>query len=77
MKRYLQLTITEPLEPASTIDERVQIKSAVIGIDLHTGHVTLPGGFVCTLQGLVQVVYRIEIERGLWIQSRYLKDRRL
>lgn len=63
MRRYLQLTITEPLEP---IDERVQVESAVIGIDLHTGHVTLPGGFICTLETLAQVVDRMRSEQRRW-----------
>ena len=75
MQRHLQLTIVEPLEPN---DKRIQIESAVIDIDLHTGHVTLPGGFVCKLQSLAQVVYMMEVEQWLWVNKRrYLKDRRL
>ena len=66
MRRYLQLTIPEPLDLTSTPDERTQIESAVIGIDLHTGHVTLPGGFVCTLQNLAGVVDKAIVSMGRW-----------
>ena len=66
MRRYLQFTITEPLEPAATPDDRVQIESAIIGIDLHTGHVTLPGGFVCSLENLARIVGAASVGRENW-----------
>ena len=66
MRRYLQFAVSEPLEPN---DERVQIESAVIGIDLHTGHVTLPGGFVCSLGCLMHAVDRMRTVQRNYIRS--------
>ena len=69
MQRYLQLAISEPLEPALMPDEGVQIETAVIGVDLHTGHITLPGGFVCSLASLIRVIYQMGVAREQWMQS--------
>jgi len=69
MQRYMQFTVSEPIDPTSTIDERIQIESAVIGIDLHTGHVTLPGGFVCSLGSLVYTVDRMRTVQRNYIRS--------
>lgn len=68
MKRYLQLTITEPLTSISM--ETMEVEAATMGIDLTTGKVTLPGGFVCTLDGLVRAVYQAATARRLWIRKR-------
>lgn len=52
MQRHLQLIITEP-EPQ---DYPVQIECATVTVDLATGNVTLPGGFVCSLSELAHAL---------------------
>jgi len=64
MRRYLQLTITEPLSPVPM--EKVNIECAIIGIDLETGKVTLPGGFVCSLDDLSRAVYEAGVAQTLY-----------
>ena len=70
MKRYLQLTITKPF--SSSFEEKlakVSIECATINIDLATNKVTLPGGFVCTLDSLARAVYQAATARRLWVRK--------
>jgi len=70
MRRYLQLTITEPYSP--TIEEelaKATIECATIGIDLAASKVTLPGGFVCSLDSLSRIVYEMETAQRMWMRS--------
>jgi len=67
MNRYLQLTICEPLTPIP-IEE---IESAIMVVDLETGKVTLPGGFVCSLDSLSHTVHEMEVAQRKWPLEHY------
>lgn len=58
MRRYLQLTITGPIDITDLDDPPSAVEGATLEFDLVKGTVKLPGGFTCSLMNLLHIIDR-------------------
>lgn len=73
MERHLQLIVTGPKLTPLSQDYPVEIECATITVDLLTGEVTLPGGFVCSLNKLFHVVSKARQTRSTYMFTLHRK----
>jgi len=67
----MQLFVTEPESTPLSQDYPIQIECATITVDLATGDVTLPGGFVCSLGELMHAVNKARQARFQFLSIAY------
>ena len=76
-QRILQLSVSEPIDPADYFDPPKTTKFATLEVDLVRDTVKLPGGFVCRLAGLTQVLNQALSAQKRLEQERAFDEKRL